>query len=337
MGNLARVFGLDRISCFLNMKEICSTYWVGRMDQPEISKAVRQLLALPPWLSENNPQPLAQKDQAQDMSSLAAMDQSNPEHLQSPGLNGGMGLGPAYEMKVHLTLEQATEIEAWAREHLLPDPHGVNGEYDITSVYCDTPLLDVYHRSPGYKRSKYRLRRYGDASNIFLERKTKRGQKVRKKRVSVPEEQLGLLAENPCPQDWVGAWYQAKLQKKQLFPYCAVTYRRAAFLGIAENGPIRMTFDRQLAAMPFKEWRVPRVENGVPLLKTGVLLEMKFHQQMPVLFRDLLPRLPAQPARASKYRLGIDLCGLKEADINERRLIIENLASRNGDYHADAS
>src|SRR5437660_111 len=129
------------------------------------------------------------------------------EHMQSPGLGAGPSLGPAFELKFQLTTVEAQVIEAWARQNLLPDPHGQHGSYRITSIYCDTPGLDVFHRSPGFKRRKYRLRRYGDSPYVFLERKSRRGDRVKKKRAAIPEEELALLSAMTSPPEWAGAWF----------------------------------------------------------------------------------------------------------------------------------
>src|ERR1043166_306117 len=83
---------------------------------------------------------------------------------------------PAFELKFPLDAAKAREIAAWAAAHLNIDPHcrpELDYAYHIHGLYFDTPGLDVFHRSPGYKRKKYRLRRYGTAQLIFLEQKRK--------------------------------------------------------------------------------------------------------------------------------------------------------------------
>src|SRR5262245_58191826 len=98
--------------------------------------------------------------------------QALPAHapaVLSPALQGAHG--PAFELKFHVSNTDAATIEQWARQILAPDVHGLDGRYSIRTLYCDTPALDVYHRSPGYRRSKFRLRRYGASEAVFLERK----------------------------------------------------------------------------------------------------------------------------------------------------------------------
>ena len=86
---------------------------------------------------------------------------AHPTEAVSPSLATAAGGGSAYEVKFRLTAQEADAAETWARKRLTPDPHGDNGVYRTTSLYLDTPFLDIYHKTPGYRRSKYRLRRYG--------------------------------------------------------------------------------------------------------------------------------------------------------------------------------
>ena len=76
----------------------------------------------------------------------------------------------------------------------LRDHHGAGGSYRVASVYCDTSAFDVFRRSAGFKRRKYRVRRYGDSPELFLERKTKVGDQVRKKRVTIGVHEADRLA-----------------------------------------------------------------------------------------------------------------------------------------------
>ncbi|MBY0525162.1 MAG: polyphosphate polymerase domain-containing protein [Gemmataceae bacterium] len=235
-----------------------------------------------------------------------------PAPFQSPGLGVRSGFGAAYELKFQLTGPEADAIEAWARAKLTPDPHGNDGVYQIVSIYHDTPRLDVYHRGIGFRRNKFRMRRYNNGTFLFLERKTRRGDRVRKKRAVVSLNDLQLLAGRNVPESWEGSWFHRRLQLCELQPTCRVSYERTAFFGSAADGPIRLTLDRSLVGAPVRDWDVSPVDDGVSLLPDGVLLEMKFHAHLPPLFRELLPQLPCQSARVSKYRRCIEFCDLAE-------------------------
>jgi len=230
----------------------------------------------------------------------------------SPGLGVANGLGAAFELKFQLELQEANRIEAWARQHLTPDPHGDGGRYRITSVYCDTPNFDVFQRTPGFRRTKFRFRRYDNSPNAFLERKTKRGDRVRKRRAEIAAEELALLsrADAPPPAGWVGDWFHQRVRDRRLQPTCCVTYERAAFFGVGGSTPIRLTIDRDVLGVANSDWQIPRLSSGHDLLPGQVVLELKFHLQLPDLFRELLALLPGQLSRASKYRRCVELCGL---------------------------
>jgi hypothetical protein len=230
--------------------------------------------------------------------------------LISPGLAAAHGLGDAFELKFKLTPQHAADLEAWARSHLTPDSHGDNGCYRITSVYCDTPHLDVFHRSPRFRRSKFRLRRYDGSSRIFLERKTKRGDRVRKLRCEIEDHHLPWLNGAVAPADWAGVWFMQRIRQRKLQPTACVSYRRTAFFGMDGGVPVRMTLDRDLVGIPASQWQVPHITSGHKLLPDAVLLELKFHVTLPPIFRELLQRLPNEPARASKYRRSVELSGL---------------------------
>jgi len=230
--------------------------------------------------------------------------------LVSPGLAQRAEQGAAFELKFPLNAVALEEIEEWAREHLTPDPHGLGGTYRILSVYHDTPHLDVFHRSEGFRKSKYRLRRYDDSTQLYLERKTRRGDQVRKRRVEIPQHELPLLANPDLPAAWAGDWFCQRLQQRNLLPTCRVTYLRTAFFGRAADGPIRLTIDRDLAGAPTTTWDVSPLRDGTPLLPDGGLLELKFHIHVPPLFQELIARLPGQLPRVSKYRRCVELSGL---------------------------
>ena len=70
----------------------------------------------------------------------------------------------AREVKFMVPLDVAARILEWSRSRLSPDPYAggdAGDEYRTTSLYFDTEDLAVYHRRGSYRRSKYRVRRYG--------------------------------------------------------------------------------------------------------------------------------------------------------------------------------
>src|SRR5262249_56833861 len=104
----------------------------------------------------------------------------------------------AYEVKFLLTEEQAAEVVDRVAGKLALDPYAdpaLGNAYLTTSVYTDTDRFDVFYRSEGYNRDKFRVRRYGLSGPVFVERKTKNGEKVRKHRARIsPTEGSDLAA-----------------------------------------------------------------------------------------------------------------------------------------------
>ena len=226
-------------------------------------------------------------------------------------LNGAQAA--AYELKFLLTEAEAQAVEELARAQLVSDPHGDparGGAYSTTSLYCDTAQLDVFHRRPSYKRRKHRLRRYEHDAQIFLERKTKAGDRVRKQRTPVPDAELALLAHPMSLTDWPGHWFHRHLIRRQLRPVCRIGYERVALIGAAPEGPMRLTFDRELRGIMTPEWRVdPIGEDSATFLSDRVICEFKYRGFLPALFKRIVETLQLTPQPVSKYRSFLGMGG----------------------------
>jgi hypothetical protein len=110
----------------------------------------------------------------------------------------------ASEIKFLVDAALGARIQHWIRTHMEPDPHGggpFNDEYHTASLYFDTAAGDVFHRRGSFGRSKYRVRRYGSASQVFLERKLRQPGILVKRRTTVDVATLEKLAES---RTWPG-------------------------------------------------------------------------------------------------------------------------------------
>lgn len=234
--------------------------------------------------------------------------------LESPSLyDPAAADGPtAYELKFLLTEEQAAEVAARVAGRLAPDPHAdpaLGGAYLTTSVYTDTPAFDVFRRTEGYDRDKFRVRRYGPDGPVFAERKTKNGDRVRKHRVRIdPADLAGFL--RPAAD---GGWFHGHLLERRLGPVCRVAYERVAYLGTADGGTVRLTLDRNIRGAPACGWAVEAVGAGPPLLPDRVVCEFKYRTAMPALFRNLVADLALVPTPFSKYRAFVRAAGFAAA------------------------
>jgi hypothetical protein len=184
----------------------------------------------------------------------------------------------ASEIKFVVDPAVADRVRVWARQHLQPDPHGggTHGdEYRTTSLYFDTPALDVLNRRGSYGRAKFRVRRYADRDVVFLERKLR-----------------------------TGRWMTRRLAVRRLAPVCQVAYRRMARGVEAAAGHARLTLDEAIHVTAVNGLRFSAAV-GVPVLPASQILELKFRTHLPAVFTRLVEEFGLMPQTASKYRLSM--------------------------------
>ncbi|PHQ33832.1 polyphosphate polymerase domain-containing protein [Rhodopirellula bahusiensis] len=226
------------------------------------------------------------------------------------------------ELKYQLDSSLTLEVKQWAREHLTADPNCESGDsYDVNSLYLDTPQLDLFHQTGSIGRRKYRVRRYGCESKLWLESKSKKKNEVQKTRcVGSEDEVMNTLLElerastrsdsaDPTTPA-LGDWFLKQANKKQLRPTTQIHYRRFARMGSELGQNMRLTIDSQLHASPASGWDVASEEAGSDRTQrvkaTGLeILELKFHRFMPHRFKELLREFPIPVTGFSKYRAAV--------------------------------
>jgi hypothetical protein len=239
---------------------------------------------------------------------VAAMPNARPPSplpkIMSPSLNSRENREFASELKFLVSPALADQIRVWARAHLAPDPYAdrESGDgYQITSLYFDTERFDVFHRRGSYGRSKLRIRRYGQGEVVFLERKLKTRGLLTKRRSIVKRDQLERLTEPEACQDWAGYWFHRRLLARELNPVCQISYSRTARVAMTDYGPIRLTLDENLRALPAAGLRF-REQAATPILNDQIILELKFRYGMPALFKNFVEEFALTPRAFSKYR-----------------------------------
>jgi hypothetical protein len=224
-------------------------------------------------------------------------------------------MGPSFssELKFLVEPDVAQALREWARAHLAADPNGggdAGDEYRTTSLYFDTPQFDTFHRRGSYGRAKFRIRRYGDAPDVFLERKLKRNGFLCKRRTLVP---LAAIADMAAES---GRWFERRLEARRLAPVCEISYLRVARAAPTDGGPVRVTIDTDIGALATTDRRFA-MTRGVPVLPTQAIVEMKFHEAPPALLRRAIQDFRLDPAVVSKFRLSIEALGLAQAETTQ--------------------
>ncbi|MCC6441927.1 MAG: polyphosphate polymerase domain-containing protein [Armatimonadetes bacterium] len=232
----------------------------------------------------------------------------------SPSLSTAKAQAGAYEIKQRIGYSQAERVLSWARQHLILDPHidpALRNAYRVLTIYFDTEQIDVYRQTPAYAYCKFRLRRYGGDDKVYLERKDKREGQVRKQRTRIAASELDRLCEFAHGSEWAGDWFRQQVQELHLAPSCLIRYDRVAYVSSGENGPVRLTLDRNLYCWQtgyYFEEAGPRRQ----FLEDEMILEIKFHTALPALFQAMLTSMEIRPDDVSKYRCGVEALGMAQ-------------------------
>ncbi|MCU0711204.1 MAG: polyphosphate polymerase domain-containing protein [Pirellula sp.] len=238
---------------------------------------------------------------------------------ESIASNDGDLFSKRYELKFTITPNLATEIQDWALEHMGPDPFLAGREedsYQVTSLYLDTPQFGIFHRQPESENRKYRVRRYGDSSTVWLEVKRKRGDLVRKKRTWIDESDVPRLAESGIlNEDQESAnsdhWFRARINRYELQPCTWIEYRRFARVHESTSLGARLTIDRDIRCLTARGWSVP---HGLGAAASSITphcqLELKFCNALPMLFKSLMNKFSLARSVLSKYRTSVNVCYL---------------------------
>jgi len=213
----------------------------------------------------------------------------------------------ASEIKFLIPRAIGMAVREWARRRLAADAHGTGSfgdEYHTTTIYFDSPEYDVYHRRRSFGRSKYRIRRYDDRPQAFLERKLRRPGMLTKRRTLIELDELTRL-EQHAPDQWDGGWFHRRLLLRRLRPVCEVSYHRLAREGMAASGPIRLTLDERLHVALADRPEFASGRTGMHILEPSMILELKYRSTVPPVFKELVEEFGLRPQTTSKYRLGI--------------------------------
>jgi len=222
----------------------------------------------------------------------------------SPSLRAAMVPGKqkgARELKFLVDEATAVALESRLSESMISDPHSVNGGYSVRSLYLDTPTLDVFHRRGMHAIHKLRIRQYGSMPSLFLERKSKRAGRVLKQRLEIPGEQLADALAGP-------EWFGEEIRKRHLGSVCLVGYERSAW--IAADSDMRVTIDRSLRGRIATVFDLDLGAEAFPVHPGRCVVEFKFLENIPSLFKVWMSDFGLQAGGHSKYRGSMRALGL---------------------------
>lgn len=222
------------------------------------------------------------------------------------------------ELKYMLDPELSLKVRQWARDHLGVDAHchdALSDHYDVHTLYLDTPQLDLFHRTGDVGKAKHRIRRYGDEATLWVETKRKQGNVVHKNRTAASEAEVMDRLTNPSDStSWCGDWFSARISQRRLRPTIQVHYRRFARTSTIAGESLRLTIDSELQSSPATGWQVASTADHLNRDRHHAahveILELKFHNRMPPLFKELLRTFAIPATGFSKFRTGIDAWSL---------------------------
>lgn len=223
-----------------------------------------------------------------------------------------------HECKFVVTEARAAEVLRRVRPHVEPDEHArhsADHAYEIASLYLDDAFDSLYHETVEGRRDRFKLRVRSYAGlerDVFLEVKRRHDRVVQKLRCPVPRALLGAVLTGAIGAEGLPSRSRELAEFLRLAshlsarPRCTVRYRRQAFVCF-EDRETRVTFDRQIAALPTDDYVVAhRDERYVPVAAGGVVLELKFTNRCPAWMAQTIRELQLPRRSFSKYCHAID-------------------------------
>ena len=232
-----------------------------------------------------------------------------------------------FEFKYLLNQKQEALVKNFIRPYLKRDgfAEGLpNGEYEVVSLYYDSPSLFFYHQKIDgvKKRKKIRLRTYRNRGkfheNAFFEIKRKNDAVVLKDRFlinSCDYDQLirrnGLLKGGEKVdglEDELRQELRHDIYKHSASPTLLVVYNREPYVG-KYTPYLRITFDKNIRARTDNELFYKNDE-FTDVSPNTTVMEIKFSGTLPVYIHKAIKMFNLQRISYSKYCQGIERCGI---------------------------
>lgn len=188
-----------------------------------------------------------------------------------------------------------------------PDPHAVDGRYQIRSLYFDS-FDDRALREKlegACRKEKFRIRYYnGDTSLIYLEKKTKTNALCHKQKAVLSYDQAQDAAEGRI--DWMPRAghplireFYVKIRSAGLGPKAIVDYTREPF--VFAPGNVRVTLDYDIrTGLDCADFLDPQCLT-IPAGDAPAILEVKWDEFLPTIIRDAVQLEGRRTSSFSKY------------------------------------
>ena len=217
-----------------------------------------------------------------------------------------MNMDFRHEWKHEISYPDLLALRQRLRAVARPDPHAVNGRYEIRSLYFDTPSDKALREklSGVSRREKFRIRCYnGDTSVIHLEKKSKLGGLGNKQSAALSAPEVEALLQGKL--DWmmdsgrplVRELY-SKMRTQLLRPRTIVDYTREPY--VYPPGNVRVTMDHNIrTGLDCTAFLDPCVT--IPAGEAPIILEVKWDTFLPEIIRDAIQLEGRRASAFSKY------------------------------------
>ena len=212
-----------------------------------------------------------------------------------------------HEVKHEINRGDMMILRQRLRAVMRPDPHAVDGVYDIRSLYFDNVDDKALREklSGCAEREKYRIRLYNRSSDlIHLERKYKNRSLGYKDTVTLtPEQALAIAAGDLDFPGWqdneILRCFRGKMLEQGLRAKVIVDYTREPF--IFDAGNVRVTLDYNIrTGLSCTDFLNPDCTT-VPIFGDPIILEVKWDSYLPDVIRDAVQLGGRRGGAFSKY------------------------------------
>jgi len=212
-----------------------------------------------------------------------------------------------HEAKLEINRADMLVLRQRLRAVMKSDNHAINGQYEVRSLYFDSPAdKALREKLDGVDvREKYRIRLYNhDFSFIRLERKFRKGGLGYKDSTVLTPGQAQALVDGdtgwmPDSDNEVILGFYIRIRNEGLLPKVIVDYTREPF--VFGPGNVRVTLDYNIrTGIRCTDFLNPACMT-VPIKDSICILEVKWDNYLPDVIRDAIQLENRRNGAFSKY------------------------------------